>query len=336
MCIYTRMYTQMAYVFLILWFIDDYEEVWSEESNEDIEDEFSGLEETPPSLVVQEQESTRNVSKVLCDWIIAFFIHLQVVFYVPDLAMEAMLKFLSVFLVVLGTVAPQCAEMSKLFPSSVHKLKTYMGIYHLSKLKNYVVCRKCHQIYDYKDCVLGCGSSLRSISCPFRAFPHHRQRRMRMECGTLLLKTVELSSGRKVLYPFLTYCYMGLKCSLESLILTQQFVELSEHWRSRDDTSGKLCDIYDGKIWSEFQQYDDRAFLSDPYTFGLMMNIDWFRPYKHVQNYSVGAIYLVFMNLPRHLRFKRENVLLLGILPGPSEPSHDINSYLTPLVNELK
>ena len=50
---------------------------------------------------------------------------------------------------------------------------------------------------------------------------------------------------------------MGLKCSLESLLLTQQFVELSEHWRSRDNTSGKLCDIYDGKIWSEFQQYDD-------------------------------------------------------------------------------
>ena len=44
---------------------------------------------------------------------------------------------------------------------------------------------------------------------------------------------------------------------------------------------------------------------------------------------------LVFMNLPRHLRFKRENVLLVGILPGPNESSHDINTFLQPLVDEL-
>ena len=42
-----------------------------------------------------------------------------------------------------------------------------------------------------------------------------------------------------------------------------------------------------------------------------------------------------FLNLPRRLRFKRENVLLIGILPGPNESSHDINSFLRPLVDEL-
>ena len=35
------------------------------------------------------------------------------------------------------------------------------------------------------------------------------------------------------------------------------------------------------------------------------------------------------------MRFKRENVLLIGILPGPHEPSKDINAYLNPLVDEL-
>ena len=41
------------------------------------------------------------------------------------------------------------------------------------------------------------------------------------------------------------------------------------------------------------------------------------------------------MNLPRNVRFKRENVLLIGILPDPHEPSRDINAYLNPLVDEL-
>ena len=41
-------------------------------------------------------------------------------------------------------------------------------------------------------------------------------------------------------------------------------------------------------------------------------------------------------NLPRHLRYKEENIILVDLIPGPSEPSLTINSYLTPLVQELK
>ena len=50
--------------------------------------------------------------------------------------------------------------------------------------------------------------------------------------------------------------------------------------------------------------------------------------------YSVGVIYLVIMNLPRVVRYKQENVLIVGIIPGPSEP-HDINSYLSAMVLDL-
>ena len=46
-------------------------------------------------------------------------------------------------------------------------------------------------------------------------------------------------------------------------------------------------------------------------------------------------MYLVFMNLPRNIRFKRENVVLLGLIPGPSEPPLHINTYLTPIVVDL-
>ena len=37
------------------------------------------------------------------------------------------------------------------------------------------------------------------------------------------------------------------------------------------------------------------------------------------------------------MQFKRENMLILGILPGPNEVSlHKINNYLAPIVNELE
>ena len=66
-----------------------------------------------------------------------------------------------------------------------------------------------------------------------------------------------------------------------------------------------------------------------------MLNCDWFQPYHQTQ-YSVGVIYLVVLNLPRDLRFKPENVIVAGIIPGPKEPKqHQMNSYLRPLVKEL-
>lgn len=46
--------------------------------------------------------------------------------------------------------------------------------------------------------------------------------------------------------------------------------------------------------------------------------------------------YLVVQNLPREDRYKPENILLVRIIPGPSEPKLNINSYLAPLVLELK
>ncbi|KAF8593020.1 hypothetical protein BDV93DRAFT_461967, partial [Ceratobasidium sp. AG-I] len=53
-------------------------------------------------------------------------------------------------------------------------------------------------------------------------------------------------------------------------------------------------------------------------------------------NYSVGACYLAINNLPRHLRFLRENISLAIVIPGPNEPSdYALDQVLEPLVNEL-
>jgi hypothetical protein len=45
-----------------------------------------------------------------------------------------------------------------------------------------------------------------------------------------------------------------------------------------------------------------KPFFAAPYNYAFMLNVDWFQPFKH-SIYSVGAIYLAFMNLPRELRF---------------------------------
>ena len=66
------------------------------------------------------------------------------------------------------------------------------------------------------------------------------------------------------------------------------------------------------------------------------MNLDWFQPYDST-TYSTGVIYAVICNLPRDIRFKPENMLILGILPGSNEVSlHKINHYLSPIITELE
>lgn len=109
---------------------------------------------------------------------------------------------------------------------------------------------------------------------------------------------------------------------------------MSEQWRNRTVVDDQLNDVYDGNIWKSFINYKGVPFLSEPLTFGLMINVDWFQPYKHVQ-YSVGAMYITVLNLPRHLRNKTNNIILIGLMPGPRESSCDINSYIAPLVEEL-
>jgi len=49
----------------------------------------------------------------------------------------------------------------------------------------------------------------------------------------------------------------------------------------------------------------------------------------------MGIIYLAIENLPRSERFKVENIILVGCIPGPREPKHDIYSFLSPMVDEL-
>src|SRR5947207_504402 len=64
-----------------------------------------------------------------------------------------------------------------------------------------------------------------------------------------------------------------------------------------------------------------------------MLNLDWFQPYDDTI-YSIGVIYAAICNLSRDIRFKRENLLTLGILPGPSEVN--LHHYLAPIIDELK
>ena len=185
-------------------------------------------------------------------------------------------------------------------------------------------------MYSFQECIDNSSTIPVARKCFYRCSTFRSVR-----CDTPLLKTIELSSGKKVLRPYKVYCYHGLKNALQRLLQLPGFMDLCDQWQSNMCSEGNVMkDIYDGRIWKEFLYHEGKPFLKDRFTFFLAMNVDWFKPYKHTEA-SVGAIYLTVMNLPYYARFKREYLLLVSIIPGPHEPKVDINSFLRPLVSEL-
>ena len=153
------------------------------------------------------------------------------------------------------------------------------------------------------------------------------------KCNTILMKRVMCGSSYK-LCPRKVYIYNSIKSSLAKLLGRPAFSQKCEMWRKRCTSPGVYTDIYDGVVWKRFQNICGRPFLELPNSLGFILNIDWFNPYKHVE-YSVGVIYLVIGNLPRSERYKLENIIIVGVIPGPSEPRKHMNMFLKPMVDEL-
>ena len=121
----------------------------------------------------------------------------------------------------------------------------------------------------------------------------------------------------------------------EALCKNPAFESKCEEWREQlnDLTSNVLSDVFDRKIWTTFKR-NEELFFTKGKNYGLVLNVDWFQPFKHLSSFSVGAIYLVILNFIRHFRFKRKNVILVEIIPNLNkEPL--TNNFLSPLVEEL-
>ena len=191
-----------------------------------------------------------------------------------------------------------------------------------------------NSLYNPNECVESYRGEKISAKCSFVKYPNHRMKHHRKKCGNVLMKTIVSPSGEKILFPHKTFCYRSIKKSLQLLINRAGFESDCEKWRNLESVPDVLSDVYDGSVWKSFLR-EDKWYFSDPRNYAVMLNIDWFQPFKHVSSFSIGGIYLVVLNLLRCERFKRKNVILVGIIPNmPKEPP--TNTFIQPLVDELK
>ena len=289
------------------------------EDDEEIDQDFKESN-VPPQDIPMSTSTEDQENYVILKWIVALISLFQSKFSVSSAAISWLLKFLYGLLRLLGNFCPRVSAIASCLPRSIYQFKRSKLHPECEVFDNYCVCNKCNSLYSPSEC-----ETIKK--CSYKQ--HHNARR----CGEALFKEIVSANGSKRQHPHKIYCISRLSSSLQNLILKPGFIEKCESTRNAFSNS-RLSDVYDGEIWRHFQVIDQQPFLSAPNNYGLLLNIDWLQPFDHTQ-YSVGVIFLVVLNLPRSIRFKRENVILYGVIPGPSEPSLHINSFLSPLVSDL-
>ena len=75
----------------------------------------------------------------------------------------------------------------------------------------------------------------------------------------------------------------GLISTLQMFLKRPKFLQMCQKWRARTTPVIALNKVYDGRLWKEWDN-----FLNEEANFLLMLNVDWFRPFKHTQ-YSAGV-----------------------------------------------
>ena len=311
---------------------------YDDESNNPIgEDEDSGIPPEGDDMVLSEDEipveqflAPDNESEFVYpdknvnftgSWILIWIFKYQARFRLSDVAIDSLIKFFQ-------QVLMDADQMRfKDFPSSLHTASSLLQIGKQSK--TYAVCPSCNTLYNVTEVVAEEG-----FKCTHVEFPMKSKGK---SCGMELTMQVPLVSGNKR-RPKLLFPLPNLKIQINSLYQRLEFKQQLQKWTNRQIDNGMLADIYDGEIWKNFPDTSGVPYFT-PETadshLGIMINLDWFQPFD-TSVYSCGAIYGVVCNLPRVIRFKKENILTLGLLPGPNEVKlHKINHYLSPIVDEL-
>ena len=278
-----------------------------------------------PSIEDMEFTDSYEAENGLVIYTIVFLLQLQTVHAISDTAIDAILKFLKKMFVMLSDASRGISveKFSQMFPSTMYSARKRVNVCRKS-IKEFPVCPGCKYVYHLEECIESCGSLWQAKRCK-RKIGHS-------VCNSDIVTAKPTLSGQ-IFAPIQTFCYNPIGDSLTLRVCNDvSFLNSCEKWRENSqmrEQKPDYCDVFDGAVWKSFE-----SFLQSPNTLLLQLNVDWFQPFEHVVH-SVGVMYVTVLNLPSFERYKMKNVFLVGLIPGPDEPKHDINYFLRPFVDEL-
>ena len=309
---------------------DSETERWSDWDEEMIVTDLNSSIKILTPQKVRDRQVHLVKQKAIVTWILYFLCMWKSVNLISDNALSTLLLFLYNVFQIMSWHDSFMAGVASIFPSSLYLIRKHLNI-DRDNFDRYIVCSKCFKLHNLEDVVyLNSRNEKSAHSCDFAPFCNNQI------CNTQLMKKVMLRGTTIAYYPHYVYLYKSIIEKLECILQRPGIEDKCLKWKNRRMPDGILADVYDGKIWKSFIKYNNTDFLNCENSYAFMINVDWFQPYKRRSNISVGVIYAVIMNLPRDVRYKRENLILIGIIPPLGHEPSSLCTFMEPLVNELK
>ncbi len=214
-------------------------------------------------------------------------------------------------LVGFGLASP---EITTAFPKTLYQFKKLLGIGGVAEqFTRYVTCQdpSCCATYDFEETYTldRHGNKIPKVC----SSPRYKYGKPDGECGQQLLKYQYSAFGTRVLVPIKTFVWHSISDQIEEKLKRPGIEDACQQWRKDTVPDNVRKDIYSGRVWKELQT--KHKYFSSDYELALQYNIDWWQPHKH-SNKSIGVMYLAIANLPREIRYKRENLIIAGLIPS--------------------
>ncbi len=263
----------------------------------------------------------------------------QTAFNISENAMEYLIGYLKYFFTQIGQSDATCLGVVSSFPPSLYLCKKHVGFSPKDEFKKFVVCSDpdCNALYPLDECFRMVNGKPVPRRCSRRI---EKYTKCTKTCDNPLLEANVMRNGGVYHVPKKVYCQNDIGTQIERILSRPGYERYCQEWRDRETNPDTYTDIYDGQLWEDVQGY---GFLESDYDMALLMNFDFFQPYKN-RSKSVGVIYLALLNLPRSIRYHSSNMIVAGIIPSlehidsKGKTRHEpksMNNFLQPLVDEL-
>ncbi|WMV40936.1 hypothetical protein MTR67_034321 [Solanum verrucosum] len=130
--------------------------------------------------------------------------------------------------------------------------------------------------------------------------------------------------------------YFPLKARLQRLFMSTKTSSLMTWHKDERINDGIMRHPADSMAWKSFDELHP-SFAIEPRNVRLGLASDGFQPFRNSKSsHSIWPVVLIPYNLPPWLCMKQENFILSMLIPGPNGPGDAIDTYLQPLIEELK
>lgn len=145
--------------------------------------------------------------------------------------------------------------------------------------------------------------------------------------------------------PFRQFTYIPLIPRLKAFLANQAQAEKMRYradYDSKERVEDVIKDVFDGTLYRRLlgrrvQPIDGPSqhhrYFESPTDIALGLSTDGYAPFRRRAK-TAWPLLIFNYNLPPDVRFHLENVLCLGVIPGPKKPQ-DFDSFLWPLITEL-